>query len=70
VVAGPVIAEASLRIAITAPVPASTIAANTPAVTRIGRIHAAAAGVRLSAPSSGRKSIDGRAALTPAAVSE
>ena len=45
VVVVPVIAEASLRIAMTAPVPTSTMAANTPAVTSSGRYHASAVGL-------------------------
>jgi hypothetical protein len=45
VVVVPVIAEASLRMARTAPVPTSTMAANMPAVTRSGRYHGTAGGL-------------------------
>src|SRR5512133_3239984 len=70
VVVVPVIAEASLRIASTAPVPTSTMAANTPAVTRIWRYHAPAAWRRPVVPCSDTKSTRGRAAVSPAGASE
>ncbi len=52
--------------AITAPVPTSTIAANTPAETSSGRYHASVRGRPAAASGSGAKSTTGRAALTPA----
>ncbi len=71
VVVVPVIAEASLRIAMTAPVPTSTMAANTPAVTSSGRYHARPLVVRRArAVLRVRSRTRGRAALRPAGASE
>jgi len=69
VVVIPVVAAASLRIAKTAPVPTSTMAAKVPPVTSSGRHHCWRLVVLAAEGSSGVKRTRARAALTPLGAS-